>query len=59
VFTYLLVTSAFAFSAVHHFESVAVATMASFVTQIFHSGQPSHGGNRNTFEVMNSRKSKS
>jgi hypothetical protein len=22
------------------------------VTQIFHSGQPSHGGNRKTFEVM-------
>jgi hypothetical protein len=24
------------------------------VTQIFHSGQPSHGGNRNIFEVMTS-----
>ena len=24
----------------------------SFVTQIFHSGQPSHGGDRKTFEVM-------
>jgi len=24
----------------------------SFVTQIFHSGQPSHGGDRNTFEVI-------
>jgi len=24
----------------------------SFVTQIFHSGQPSHGGNRNAFKVM-------
>jgi hypothetical protein len=26
----------------------------SSVTQIFHSGQPSHGGDRNTFEVMTS-----
>ena len=26
----------------------------SFVTQIFHSGQPSRGGNRKTFEVMTS-----
>ena len=26
----------------------------SFVTQIFHSGQSSHGGDRNSFEVMNS-----
>ena len=26
----------------------------SFVTQIFHSGQPSHGGDCKTFEVMNS-----
>jgi hypothetical protein len=26
----------------------------SFVTQIFHSGQPSHGGDRNIFEVMTS-----
>ena len=26
----------------------------SFVTQIFHSGQPSHGGDHNTFEVMTS-----
>jgi hypothetical protein len=26
----------------------------SFVTKIFHSGQPSHGGNRKTFEVMTS-----
>jgi len=24
----------------------------SFVTQIFYSGQPSHGGDRKTFEVM-------
>ena len=24
----------------------------SFVTQIFHIGQPSHGGDRKTFEVM-------
>jgi hypothetical protein len=24
----------------------------SFVTQIFHNGQPSHGGDRKTFEVM-------
>ena len=24
----------------------------SFVTQIFHSGQPNHGGDRNIFEVM-------
>ena len=24
----------------------------SFVTQIFHTGQPSHGGNRKMFEVM-------
>jgi len=23
----------------------------SFVTQIFHNGQPSHGGDRKTFEV--------
>ena len=26
----------------------------SFVTQIFHNGQPSHGGNRTIFEVMTS-----
>jgi hypothetical protein len=26
----------------------------SFVTQIFHSGQPSHGGDRKMFEVMTS-----
>jgi len=26
----------------------------SFVTQIFHNGQPSHGGNREAFEVMTS-----
>jgi hypothetical protein len=26
----------------------------SFVTQIFHSGQPSHGGDRKVFEVMTS-----
>ena len=26
----------------------------SFVTQIFHIGQPSHGGDRNMFEVMTS-----
>ena len=26
----------------------------SFVTQIFHSGQPSHGGDCQTFEVMTS-----
>ena len=26
----------------------------SFVTQILHNGQPSHGGNRKTFEVMTS-----
>jgi hypothetical protein len=26
----------------------------SFVTQIFHSGQPSRGGDRKTFEVMTS-----
>jgi hypothetical protein len=26
----------------------------TFVTQIFHSGQPIHGGNRNIFEVMTS-----
>ena len=26
----------------------------SFVTQIFHNGQPSHGGNRKMFEVMTS-----
>ena len=24
----------------------------SFVTQIFHNGQPNHGGDRNIFEVM-------
>jgi len=24
----------------------------SFVTQISHNGQPSHGGDRKTFEVM-------
>jgi len=24
----------------------------SFVTHIFHNGQPSHGGNRKTFEIM-------
>ena len=27
---------------------------SSFVTHIFHSGQPSHGGDRKTFEVMTS-----
>jgi len=26
----------------------------SFVTRIFHNGQPSHGGERTTFEVMTS-----
>jgi hypothetical protein len=26
----------------------------SFVTQIFHNGQPSHGGDRKLFEVMTS-----
>jgi len=26
----------------------------SFVTQIFHNGQPSHGGVRKTFKVMTS-----
>ena len=26
----------------------------SFVTQIFHSGQPNYGGDRKSFEVMNS-----
>jgi len=26
----------------------------SFVTQIFHNGQPSRGGDRKTFEVMTS-----
>jgi hypothetical protein len=26
----------------------------SFVTQIFHNGQPSHGGDRKIFEVMTS-----
>jgi len=26
----------------------------SFVTQIFHNGQPSHGGDRKTFEAMTS-----
>ena len=26
----------------------------SFVTHIFHNGQPSHGGDRKTFEVMTS-----
>ena len=26
----------------------------SFVTQILHNGQPSHGGDRNIFEVMTS-----
>ena len=26
----------------------------SFVTQIFHNGQPSHGGDRKFFEVMTS-----
>ena len=26
----------------------------SFVTQIFHNGQPNHGGDRNIFEVMTS-----
>ena len=26
----------------------------SFLTQIFHNGQPSHGGDRNIFEVMTS-----
>ena len=26
----------------------------SFMTQIFHNGQPSHGGDRNTLELMTS-----
>jgi hypothetical protein len=26
----------------------------SFVTQVFHNGQPSHGGDRKTFQVMTS-----
>jgi len=26
----------------------------SFVTHIFHNGQPSHGGDRKNFEVMTS-----
>jgi hypothetical protein len=26
----------------------------SFVTQIFHSGQPNHGGDRSLFEMMTS-----
>ena len=26
----------------------------SFVTHIFHNGQPSHGGDRNIFEMMTS-----
>ena len=26
----------------------------SFVTQIFHNGEPRHGGDRKTFEVMTS-----
>jgi hypothetical protein len=30
----------------------------SFVTQIFHNGQPSHGGDRKIFEVMTSTLSK-
>jgi hypothetical protein len=30
----------------------------SFVTQIFHDGQPSHGGDRKIFEVMTSTLSK-
>jgi hypothetical protein len=30
----------------------------SFVTQIFHNGQPSHGGDCKTFEVMTSTKPK-
>ena len=30
--------------------------MWSFVTQIFHSGQPSRGGDRKTFEMMTSTK---
>ena len=30
----------------------------SFVTKIFHNGQPSHGGDRNIFEVMTSTLSK-
>ena len=30
----------------------------SFVTQIFHNGQPSHGGDRKMFEVMTSTSTK-
>ena len=30
----------------------------SFVTQIFHSGQPNHGGDHNIFEVMTSTSQK-
>jgi len=26
----------------------------SFVTQVFHNGKPSHGGDRKAFEVMTS-----
>jgi hypothetical protein len=32
----------------------SVYDKCSFVTQIFHNGQPNHGGDRNIFDVMNS-----
>ena len=28
----------------------------SFVTQLFHNGQPSHGGDGKTFDLMTSKK---
>lgn len=31
-----------------------ITTNETFVTQIFHNGLPSHGGNRKTLEVMTS-----
>jgi hypothetical protein len=34
--------------------ATSVAYPWSFVTHILHSGQPSHGGDRKTFEVMTS-----
>jgi hypothetical protein len=51
------------YSKLHHFNpknvDVRFCVHASvildlFVTQIFYSGQPSHGGDRKTFEVMTS-----
>ena len=40
--------------AINKWKSTSGTYPWSFVTQLFHSGQPSHCGNRKTFEVMTS-----